>query len=1053
MMLDPLLTLTGRLRNEFLRWERLGRGHLKWNESVVPEPYFVPFGEHGEFLRRQGLPDDGRTDGLVGGLFRQLRAPVEEVPQRWDPLAVAEEGLAPKFLRDGTQDLAEAIWTVPESIDWDPTEFEAFLYSVGTSNGPVCLELIAAQGKTELQWAVEKEDAVALREAIDQLPFASALEWTKGRLESWVNSRSELRAWSREFALEREFIFPLPNDPPSDPLARVLRTMGRLRHSSAVLQIRFQPCRNRWAESLWRLVTGEDGKGPFLEDGAPLVEAVKRKCLKPFYAATVRLAVFAPDQGDVEDDAERLVMSIVQPGGLNSLVAAEDSSPEPEDVRSQLTARRFRRSGMILNADELLTLVHPPHSGAGAPSLPRLRRKTWPAPALLLKDFDLTLGCCSHGGATLACGISQEDRLRHMHVLGGSGTGKSTFLLNCILQDLSRGAGLAVLDPHGDLVDAVLERLPEERLEDVVLFDPSDSDWPVGFNILRAHNDIERNLLASDFVAIFERLSTSWGDQMTTVLGNAAMAFLESDRGGTLMDLKRFLIEKSYRDGFLRTVRDPEIRYFWSREFPLLRGSTLASLLTRLNGFLRHRLIRNMVAQPGERFDVARMMDSGKVILARLSQGLIGQENSWLLGSLLVSKIHQSALSRQAVEASKRRPFFLYLDEAHNFITPSISGILSGARKYGLGLVLAHQELEQFAAREGGVLGSILSNCHTRTYFRLGDRDAKRLEEGFAHFEATDFRKLAVGEAICRVGTSDADFSLNCGRAPEAGFEGSSRRDRAVECSRKSYAVPRRQMESESDEPSEGGPQSSEARPPSKPPARAIDSAAGEVPRLGPTPPPGPPSIPGDSLVVKNPEVPDAKTGGGHLPQPASAPAAASPTPTLGKPGRGGSHHKAMQRAIKQFANGLGLRATIEGEVPDGIGAIDVLVEGPDTRIAFEVAERSPLGQEVKNILKSLDAGIAEVVVVSADAAHLEAVRMAFHNDAPDGYASMVLFTEFANLGEFFVALGAKLASTQTSSRGYKVKVNYIPVPGDVRASREKSIHRAVASDPPHGEP
>jgi hypothetical protein len=267
----------------------------------------------------------------------------------------------------------------------------------------------------------------------------------------------------------------------------------------------------------------------------------------------------------------------------------------------------------------------------------------------------------------------------------------------------------ALAEGDGDLVDAVLDRLPEGRVRNVVIFDPADAEWPVGFNILRAHFDIERNLLASDFVAIFERLSSSWGDQMTAVLGNAAMAFLYSAEGGTLVDLKRFLIEKGFRERLLRTVSDPEVRYFWTREFPLLRGTTQASLLTRLNGFLRHRLVRNMVSQRGERFDVARMMDEGKVVLAPLSQGLIGQENSWLLGSLLVSRSHQAALSRQAVEESRRRPFFLYLDEAHNFLTPSIAAILSGARKYGLGLVLAHQELGQFPAREDGILDAVLA--------------------------------------------------------------------------------------------------------------------------------------------------------------------------------------------------------------------------------------------------------------------------------------------------------------------------------------------------------
>ena len=219
-----------------------------------------------------------------------------------------------------------------------------------------------------------------------------------------------------------------------------------------------------------------------------------------------------------------------------------------------------------------------------------------------------------------------------------------------------------------------------------MLLDPSDEAYPVGFNILSAHSELERNLLASDLVSVFRRLSTSFGDQMNTVLANAIMAFLESTEGGTLSDLRRFLVEPAFRERVLATVRDPEIVYYWQKEFPLLTGKPQGPILTRLDTFLRPKVIRHMVSQKENRLDFAAIMNGRKILLAKLAQGLIGEENSYLLGTLIVSKLNQMAMSRQNMAAAERKAFYLYIDEFHNFVTPSMAAILAGARKYNLGL-------------------------------------------------------------------------------------------------------------------------------------------------------------------------------------------------------------------------------------------------------------------------------------------------------------------------------------------------------------------------------
>lgn len=1047
-------TLRDRLRSEFYLWENLGRGEQVWDCHIDPEPYFVPFFGHGAFVERSGPNDDGRRETLLSSIFgkRPKRDDTKPDPNIERLLAPVRSGVAPDYVRDSRQNLVEALWRLPNDVPWRPGDFEPVLYAFGTADHPVCLEILASGGRIELQWVVDEKDQRSLEDALRQSSFPPSVEWREDHLQALLVTKELPLIWSRDLALQREFVFPLKQEFRTDPLAEIFAGLNHLdERSIAVVQIRFQACVNRWAESIWRLVSWDDGK-PFFENGSDFLHAAKQKCRKPLFAVNVSLTVLDDNEDRLEANARRLARSFSGFEEENALVFADAYERSWEERLDDLLHRRSRRSGMLLNGDELLNLVHPPATGVGEPGLERLRRKSWPAPAIVAEARDLALGINEHGSDRIICSLDTPDRLRHMHVLGASGTGKSTFLLHSILQDLENGHGLALLDPHGDLVSAVLDRLPENRIGDVVIFDPADTEWPVGFNILQAHSDIERNLLASDFVAIFERLSSSWGDQMTAVLGNAAMAFLESDRGGTLLDLKRFLVEDGFRKRFLPSVKDPEVRYFWEREFKTLRSGTQASLLTRLNGFLRHRLIRNMVSQRGERFNVARMMNEGKVILAPLSQGLIGEENSWLLGSLLVSRFHQAALSRQSIEETERRQFFLYLDEAHNFITPSISSILSGARKYGLGLVLAHQEIDQFPSRESGILSAILTNCHSRVYFRLGDRDASKLDSAFDHFESDDLRRLRRGEAICRVGGSDCDFNIATASPLETTENFQEIRRRAVEHSRKKYATPREEIEKRDDNP---GP----PPPPSPPP----------LPREPPPKPPEPSSSSPSTADVQVPDEPiqnlgdDPKSLSKSATQPSPATATQesqtgdaidievptkSSSQSTRRPGRGGTRHKMIQEMIKRHAQGLNYFSETESHLADKSGYVDVLLQDrnqPEKTIAFEIAISTDVESECWNLEKSIRNGISTLVVVGEDATHLTRIETAAQEAGLLRPEITVRFLMLENLGDYFAELGCASASHETTSKGYQVSVTYKDGGKDVREARRKNIARTVA--------
>src|SRR5581483_954415 len=278
-------------------------------------------------------------------------------------------------------------------------------------------------------------------------------------------------------------------------------------------------------------------------------------------------------------------------------------------------------------------------------------------------------------------------------------------------------------------------------------------------------------------------------------LGNAILAFLESERGGTLVDLRRFLVEMAYRKDYLRTVRDPEVVYYWTKEFPLLTGRPQGPVLTRLDAFLRPKPIRYMVAQNQSRLDFGDILDRGKILLARLSHGAIGAENSYLLGTLLVSKLHQLALGRQRQREEQRRYFWLYIDEFHQFATPSMASILSGARKYRLGLILAHQELQQLD-NVPEVASAVASNAYTRVCFRLSDQDAKKLEPAFTGFTAPDLQNLGTGEAIARVERADLSFNLRTTRPPTTDERQANQvREDVVRLTRERYAVPRTEVE------------------------------------------------------------------------------------------------------------------------------------------------------------------------------------------------------------------------------------------------------------------
>lgn len=360
-------------------------------------------------------------------------------------------------------------------------------------------------------------------------------------------------------------------------------------------------------------------------------------------------------------------------------------------------------------------------------------------------------------------GILPEDTLRHVAIIGKTGAGKSALLERLISADLEAGRGLALLDPHGDLVEAVLGCLPRHRKNDVVLLDPTEPLPPV-LNPLRAADPAQRPLVASGVVAAFRKaFPEHWGPRTQHLFLNAALALLDA-RGPTLLDVPRLLLEEPFRASVVRQVRDPAVRRFWELEFPgygkSFAAEVAAPLLNKLGAVTVVPGLRAVLAGEGRRIDVRRLMDRGGVLLANLAKGKLGGEPSALLGALLVAQIQHAAYGRADLLPERRRPFHLYVDEAGSFATTAFGEMLSEARKFGLGVVLAWQYLGQL---EVGLREAVLANVGTLVCFRLGADDAETIGAEFEpEITARDLTRLAEHQIALRLsvgGVTTAPFT------------------------------------------------------------------------------------------------------------------------------------------------------------------------------------------------------------------------------------------------------------------------------------------------------
>ncbi|PIR82138.1 hypothetical protein COU20_04030 [Candidatus Kaiserbacteria bacterium CG10_big_fil_rev_8_21_14_0_10_59_10] len=361
---------------------------------------------------------------------------------------------------------------------------------------------------------------------------------------------------------------------------------------------------------------------------------------------------------------------------------------------------------------------------------------------------NVTLGVNEFRGRTRLIEYAENDRLRHMYMVGKTGVGKSTVFQNMCLQDIRNGQGVCFIDPHGDSVDWLLERIPEHRLQHVIHFDPSDTAFPFGLNLLEARNEFEKDFLVNECIQIFYKLFDPGkvgmiGPQFEHWLRNAALTVMAGPEGGSILEIPRLFIDPEFEKKKRSYLTDPLVIDFWGKQMASTSGFHKSEMLnyfmSKFGPFMNNALMRNILGHRVNSFEFDKLMDNRNILLVNLSKGKIGEINAHMLGLILVSRLQAAVLKRANQGGAYRTPFYLYVDEFQNFTTDTFASLLSESRKYGLGMHLAHQYLGQLP---DPIRDSIFGNVGTFVAFEVGIEDAQLLAKEFAPITDLDLISL-----------------------------------------------------------------------------------------------------------------------------------------------------------------------------------------------------------------------------------------------------------------------------------------------------------------------
>ncbi len=552
----------------------------------------------------------------------------------------------------------------------------------------------------------------------------------------------------KSFQLGKPNFYPLKTfkDLPTDSLSSLTSSLGKMGvGEAAAIQVLISPSESDWQKSGGKFISEtkkqeSDPEKAKFSVPAKTLEAIENKISKPGFEVSIRIVVVSPNEEVAKSHLTNISGSFSQfAGDLNNLkgrkVHRKGGFMEDFLYRYHPMFNIFGNHTSILNTEELATIYHFPNKTITTPHIHWLNAKTAPAPSQIPSEGQF-LGVSNYRGFKKEVYLGREDRMRHVYVIGKTGTGKSELLKDIILQDIKEGKGLCFMDPHGDAIDDILKLIPPERAEDVIYFDPSDTERPMGLNLLEANTEDQKHFAATAVINMMYKLFDPYktgivGPRFEHAVRNAMLTAM-SDEGSTFIEIMRILTDAKFVQELLPKVTDPIIRRYWTDQIAQTsdfhKSEVLDYITSKFGRFVTNKLIRNIIGQSKSSFDFRKIMDEGKILLINLAKGKLGEENSNFLGLILVPRILMAAMSRADIPMENRRDFYLYVDEFQNFATPDFATILSEARKYRLGLCVANQFIGQV---EEEVKNAVFGNVGTIVAFRVGVTDANYLQHEF----------------------------------------------------------------------------------------------------------------------------------------------------------------------------------------------------------------------------------------------------------------------------------------------------------------------------------
>ncbi len=548
----------------------------------------------------------------------------------------------------------------------------------------------------------------------------------------------------------------------------------------------------------------KDGKKELSTGQSTLNAAVEAKAQKLGYEVKIRIAYLGQEESVAKQRIQALVGGFKQFNTINLNGFSSAPIHNGQEAYDEYRARYFGDPGYILNIEELASLYHLPHISVETPNIAWTSTKVGEPPTNLPTLHNTPSGDLSLIGTTtfrqgeIKFGIKRTDRKRHFYVIGKSGSGKSFMLELLVLSDIYHNQGFAIVDPHGDFAQDMLKHIPEQRLDQVVYFNPADVNHPIAFNPMENSDPNMRANIASEIVGVLKKMfENSWGPRLEHILRFTLLALLETP-DATLLGITRMLTDKTYRKFVINNITDPVVKAFWVNEFAAwnekFASEAVAPVLNKVGAFTANPLIRNVLGQVRSSFDIRQMMDEGKILIVDLSRGRLGEDNAGILGALLITKIQLAAMSRANIEnIDDRRPFYLYVDEFQNFATDSFAVILSEARKYGLYLTIANQYVAQMPDE---VRDAVFGNVGSMVSFRVGSEDAAYLAKYFEPvFEPLDLVNLGLRNIYVTMsidGETSLPFSAKTLAMPTSSHDHTKR---IIELSHEKFSSPKDEVE------------------------------------------------------------------------------------------------------------------------------------------------------------------------------------------------------------------------------------------------------------------